>query len=195
MNANDRNQEVSNSANVAVKQFHLEQIFQKRLIATFIDLVLTGVATIILSVMAMMILPTAPINFAAMFSFFISAAAAALILVKDAPFKIADLLDGQTPGKKAMNIRVTDLQGSPITLQMSIHRNIIPALPYLVGALANLINVIPFQPVTGLLTFFIIIPLMGAAVIANIFEIYKIFKGERNRRWGDEFAGTIVAWE
>ncbi len=191
---NNSTESAANSGS-STGQFHLDKILQKRLIATFIDLVIVGVASILLTLPAMIILPSSPVNFAALFSFFVAAAAAGIILVKDMPFRMTDMLDSQTPGKKAMNIRVTDLKGQPITLQMSIHRNIIPALPFVVGGLANLLNVVQIPVVSGLATFFIILPLMAVAVLANIFEIYKIFSGERNRRWGDEFAGTIVAWE
>lgn len=176
------------------RQFHLDSILQKRLIATFIDMVLVGVVVIILTLPAMVILPSSPINFAALFGFFVCAAGAAIILVKDMPFQFAGL-DSQTPGKKAMNIRVTDMKGDPITMQMSINRNIIPALPMVIGALSNLLNIVTIPIISGLATFFIITPLLLVAFVANIFEMYKIFSGQQHRRWGDTFAGTIVAWE
>lgn len=175
----------------SAKQFHLDKILQKRLIATFIDFVLIGVAVIFLSLIPMFVLPG---KLAALVGFFVSAVAATLILLKDSPYKIGNLLDGQTPGKKAMNIRVTDLNGEPITAEMSAKRNIIPALPYIIGALGQFSSVLP-TIVSGLIGLLIILPLMSLAVIAIIYEIYQIYSGERNRRWGDTFAGTIVSWE
>lgn len=192
--ANETEKTTQTAENKTGGRFHLESILQKRLIATFIDGVIVGVATIFLTLPAMMILPQSPINFAALFGFFVSAAGAAVILIKDMPFQAAGL-DSQTPGKKAMNIRVTDMNGDPITMQMSINRNIIPALPMVVGALSNLLNIVHIPIISGLASFFIILPLLMIAFFANIFEIYKIYSGEQNRRWGDTFAGTIVAWE
>jgi len=192
----NENEQAASAAheNNGARQFHLNSILQKRLIATFIDMVLVGVAVIILTLPAMVILPNSPINFAALFGFFVSAAGAAVILVKDMPFQFAGL-DSQTPGKKAMNIKVTDMKGDPITMQMSINRNIIPALPMIIGALSNLLNIVTIPFITGLATFFIITPLLLVALVANLFEMYKIFTGQQHRRWGDTFAGTIVAWE
>lgn len=169
--------------------FHLDQILQKRLLATFIDLVLVGVLSSILIFIAVFLLP----NFlSSIFSFFVFMASAVVVLVKDMPYKIGEL-DGQTPGKKAMNIRVTDLQGNPITLKQSIQRNAILAMPYVVSALGSLFAMIPIIGIVG--TLLIVMPLMLITFVANCYEIYRIYSGERNRRWGDEFAGTIVAWE
>lgn len=169
--------------------FHLDQILQKRLLATFIDLVLVGVISSLLIFVAVFILPSI---LSSIFSFFVFMASSVLILIKDMPFKIGEL-DSQTPGKKAMNIRVTDLQGNPISLKQSIQRNAILAMPYVVSALGSLFAMIPIIGVVG--TLLIVLPLMMITFIANCYEIYRIYSGERNRRWGDEFAGTIVAWE
>ena len=169
--------------------FHLDQILQKRLLATFIDLVLVGVVAAVLLFMATMFLPRL---LGALFSFFVLTGAGALILVKDMPFKYGEF-DSQSPGKKAMNIRVTDLQGDPITVKQSIQRNAILAMPYVVMALGSLFSIIPILGLLG--TLLIVLPLLLITSGANIYEIYRIYSGERNRRWGDELAGTIVAWE
>lgn len=174
--------------------FHLENILMKRFIATFIDMVLIGVSATILIVPGMWILPKSPVNFGALFGFFVFAAAAGAMLLKDMPYKFAEL-DGQSPGKKAMNIRVTNLSKEPITMQQSINRNLIPASGYIIAAISSLINVIPLGFITGIAGFFIIVPLLLISMAANLFEIYKIFSGKRNRRWGDQFAETIVSWE
>ncbi|KAF1082111.1 MAG: hypothetical protein GQF41_1751 [Candidatus Rifleibacterium amylolyticum] len=169
--------------------FHLDQILQKRLLAAFIDLVLVGVVSSILILISVFILPNI---LSSLFSFFVFMAAAVVVLVRDMPYKLGEL-DGQTPGKKAMNIRVTDLQGNPITLKQSIQRNAILAMPYVVSALGSLFAMIPIIGIVG--TLLIVMPLMLITFVANCYEIYRIYSGERNRRWGDEFAGTIVAWE
>ncbi len=169
--------------------FHLDQILQKRLLATFIDLVLVGVVSSILILISAFALP----NFlSSIFSFFVFMASAVVVLIKDMPFKAGEL-DSQTPGKKAMNIRVTDLQGGPITIKQSIQRNAILAMPYVVSALGSLFAMIPIIGIVG--TLLIVMPLMLITFAANCYEIYRIYSGERNRRWGDELAGTIVAWE
>jgi len=169
--------------------FHLDQIMQKRLLASFIDLVLIGVAASVLIFLAAFVLPN---MIASLFGCIVFLAAGALVLIKDMPFKIGDF-DGQTPGKKVMNIRVTDLQGNPITLKQSVQRNIVLAMPYAVSALGSLFSIIPLIGFVG--TLLIVIPLMLLTFVANCYEIYRIYSGERNRRWGDEMAGTIVAWE
>ncbi|MBU1107558.1 MAG: RDD family protein [Candidatus Riflebacteria bacterium] len=170
--------------------FHLDQILQKRLLATFIDLVLVGVVAAVLIFIATMVLGQ---FFGSLFSFFVLAASAVIVLVKDMPFKFGEL-DCQSPGKKAMNIRVTDLQGNSITLKQSMQRNFILAMPYVLSALGSLLGAIPLG-IGFIGTLFIVMPLMFIASIANVYEIYRIYSGERNRRWGDELAGTIVAWE
>lgn len=181
------NQEAGNST----PTFHFENILMKRFIATFIDMVLIGVASVILIVPVMMVLGK---TFGTLFSFFVFAAAAAAILLKDMPYKIGEL-DGQTPGKKAMNIRVTTLQGNPITMQQSIQRNLIPASGYVIAAVSSLINSLPLGIIAGIAGLVIILPLMLISLLANLFEIYKIFSAPQHRRIGDEMAGTIVAWE
>lgn len=187
----DKAQDQGNSG--SAEQFYFENILMKRFIATFIDLVLVGTASTVLVIPASLILPR---MFASLFSFFVFAAASLAILLKDMPYKVeAFELDGQSPGKKAMNIRVTDLQKKPITMQQSIQRNLIPASGYVIAAVASLIHAIPFDFLTGLVGLFIITPLMLISLIANLIEIYKIFSAPQHRRIGDQMANTIVAWE
>ncbi|GAB4274568.1 MAG: hypothetical protein Kow0029_15040 [Candidatus Rifleibacteriota bacterium] len=183
-----------NQSQTNSQAFYFENILIKRFIATFIDMVLIGVASTILIIPAMLILPKSPINLGALFCFFVFSAATAAILLKDTPFKFAEL-DGQTPGKKAMNIRVTDLNKKPITMQQSIQRNLIPASGYVIAAISSLINVIPLGPISGILGLFVVLPLLFLCFMANAYELYKIFSDPQHRRWGDQIAGTIVAWE
>lgn len=190
---NDGTQESVQNKSSSAPQFYFENILMKRFIATFIDLVLVGTAATLILVPAMMMLPR---MFAALFAFFVFATAAVAILLKDMPYKISFAeLDGQSPGKKAMNIRVTDLNKNPITMQQSIQRNLIPASGYVIAAVSSLIHIIPFDFLTGIAGLFIITPLMLISLIANLVEIYKIFSAPQHRRIGDQMANTIVAWE
>lgn len=173
------------------EKFYFENILMKRFVATFIDMVLVGVAATVMIVPVMMLLGK---TLGALFSFFVFATAAGAILLKDTPFKLGEL-DGQTPGKKVMNIRVTNLNKQPITMQQSIQRNLIPASGYVIAAVSALINVIPLGFIAGIAGFFIILPLMAISILANLFELYKIFSAQQHRRIGDQMAGTIVAWE
>lgn len=169
----------------------LQKLIFKRFIGTFIDMVMITVPAIIITLPAFFLLPQKPVNLAALFNFLVFLAAGAVMLVKDMPFQLGPL-EGQTPGKKAMNIRVTDLTGRPITLMMSVRRNIIPALPLLVSAISAAIYIIPIPIISELASLFIVMPLFLVSLAANIFEIYKIHTGDQNRRWGDVFAGTMV---
>ena len=169
----------------------LQKLIFKRFIGTFIDMVMITVPAIIITLPAFFLLPQKPVNLAALFNFLVFLAAGAVMLVKDMPFQLGPL-EGQTPGKKAMNIRVTDLTGRPITLMMSIRRNIIPSLPLLVSAISAAIYIIPIPIISELACLFIVMPLFLVSLAANIFEIYKIHTGDQNRRWGDVFAGTMV---
>lgn len=169
----------------------LQKLIFKRFIGTFIDMVMISVPAIIITLPAFFLLPQKPVNLAALFNFLVFLAAGAIMLIKDMPFQLGPL-EGQTPGKKAMNIRVTDLAGRPITLIMSVRRNIIPSLPLLVSAISAAIYIIPIPVISELASIFIVMPLFLVSLAANIFEIYKIHTGDQNRRWGDVFAGTMV---
>lgn len=169
----------------------LQKLIFKRFIGTFIDLVMVTVPAVIITLPAFFLLPQKPVNMAAMFNFLVFLAAGVAIMMKDTPFQFGPL-DGQTPGKKAMNIRVTTLVGRPITMAMSIKRNIIPALPLLVSAVSAAIYIVPIPIISEIASVAIVLPLFLISLAANIFEIYKIQTGEQNRRWGDQLAGTIV---
>ena len=174
--------------------FHLDDIFAKRLIAGFIDGVIIGAAATILLLPGMIFLPKSPVNIASVYGFFVFTAAAVLMLIKDMPYKFWEL-DNQTPGKKVMHIKVTDLQGNPISMGMSMKRNFLPAVPFMVSAISMLFTVIHIPFITPIIGFVVFLPMSMLAVIAVIFEIVRIYLGERHRRFGDTMAGTIVSWE
>ncbi len=169
----------------------LQKLIFKRFIGTFIDVVMVSVPAVIITLPAFFLLPQKPLNLAALFNCLVFLAAGVAILIKDTPFQFGPL-DGQTPGKKAMNIRVTTLVDRPITMAMSIRRNIIPAMPLLVSAISAAIYIIPIPFISEIASLIIVLPLFLISLAANIFEIYKIQTGEQNRRWGDTFAGTVV---
>jgi len=169
----------------------LQRLIFKRFIATFIDMVMLSVPAIIIMLPAMFLLPQKPVNLAALFNCVIFLIVALAMLLKDSHYQIGPL-DGQSMGKKAMNIRVTDLAGKPITAMMSIRRNIIPALPLLVSAVSAALHIVQIPVISKFLGIAVILPLFLVALVANIYELYKIHTGEQNRRWGDELAGTVV---
>lgn len=169
----------------------LQRLVFKRFIATFIDMVMICVPAIIIMLPAMFALPQKPVNFSALFNCVIFLVVALIMLLKDSHYQIGPL-DGQSIGKKAMNIRVTDLAGKPITAMMSIRRNIIPALPLLVSAISAALHIVQIPVISKFLGVAVILPLFLVALVANIYELYKIQTGEQNRRWGDELAGTLV---
>ncbi len=173
------------------QSFNLDGVFGKRLLATFIDMVIIGVGAAVVSLIAAFILPRSPLNFAAIFNLFVFTAAAAAMLLKDMPYEFAGL-DGQSPGKKAMGIRVTDLNKKPLTMEQSIKRNLIPASGYMIAVISSLLNAIPIGFIAGLAGFFIVLPLLAISFLANMFEIYKMYASPMNRRWGDTLANTIV---
>ena len=172
----------------------LQKLIFKRFIGSFIDMVFVCVPAVILSLPAFFLLPQKPVNLAALFNVIIYLVAASLILIKDTPFTLGPL-DGQTPGKKAMDIRVTSLVGRPITMAMSIKRNLIPALPLIVSAISAAIYVLPIPVISEIASIIIVLPLFLISILANFYELYQIHTGEQNRRWGDRYAGTVVKYD
>lgn len=174
--------------------FHLDGILVKRLIANFIDSALIGVVVIILSLVGKFLPKIAFVNLSYAWSALVFAAGAAIFMAKDGPIVFAGL-EGQTPGKKAMGIRVTDLNKKPISFEVSMKRNFILAIPYMLSSLTSLLEIVRIPLITGLILFFLGIASLVISMFVAVFEIYKIYSGERNRRWGDTYAGTIVSWE
>lgn len=174
--------------------FHLDGILVKRLIANFIDSALIGVVVIILSLVGKFLPKIAFVNLSYAWSALVFAAGAAIFMAKDGPIVFAGL-EGQTPGKKVMGIRVTDLNKRPISFEVSMKRNFILAIPYMLSSLMSLLEIVRIPLITGLILFFLGIASLVISMFVAVFEIYKIYSGERNRRWGDTYAGTIVSWE
>lgn len=103
-------------------------------------------------------------------------AMAGLFLIRDS------LLDGQSPGKKAMKLKAVNAKtGATVTQQDSINRNLIFGASAALGALWYL-------PLGGILG-----PLGSLAAFAGgLWELWTWYNDKNGRRWGDQHAGTIV---
>ena len=103
-------------------------------------------------------------------------ASAGFFLIRDT------LLDGQSPGKKVMNLRAVNYAtGARVTQEESIKRNIV------YGA-GGLVGVIGYLPLGWLLA----LPASLALLALCVYEIYVWWTDKEGRRWGDQFAGTAV---
>ncbi|MEW6081656.1 MAG: RDD family protein [Bacillota bacterium] len=95
----------------------------------------------------------------------------AYVLLKDG------FLDGASPGKKAMGLRVVEVgSGARAAYGESIRRNLIFAIP-------NLITIIPLIGA-------IIAPIL--ALLVYLLELYIAWRDPRGRRYGDHIASTQV---
>ena len=125
-----------------------------RLIAAVIDGVLQSVVTMIIPFLGAII-------------------GAAYMLLKDG------LFESQSIGKKVMKLRVVELSGQKADYMVSAKRNIIFAVPALIG----------------------IIPLIGwligglLSLVVAIVEIVSVVNDEKGRRMGDKWANTQVVAE
>jgi uncharacterized RDD family membrane protein YckC len=164
-------------------------LFPKRIMATFVDLVIIGVLNVLVSMVAFMLLPR--IVFVP-FQALMLVACGFAILIKDGPFRLGPL-NGQSIGKKALGIRVLTKAGQPISFQESVQRNLTLAAPSFVFAVTALISAIPF--IGPLIGFFAAIAslLLGLAILG--FELFNMYRDTENRRWGDVRAGTIVNYD
>lgn len=191
-NAEQESVAASNSSSSPV--FHLDGIFSKRFVATIIDSVLIGVATIILSVIGHILPDTKLIHLSSLWSSLVFVAAGIVFMAKDGPIQFAGL-NGQTPGKKVMGIRVTDLEKKPISFAISMKRNLVLAIPYFLSAIIALLGVISIPLISSLVTLFLFATSSLVGFIIYAYEIFMIYSGERHRRSGDVSANTIVSWE
>lgn len=164
-------------------------LLPKRVMATFVDGVMIGVAGMIVNIIAFTLLPR-PL------STLVSAVVLALsgigMLLRDAPYTFGPL-QGQSIGKKAMNIRVMTPSGDPITMQQAIRRNLLLGIPFFLTAVGIVISIIPF---IGDLLFFVIglpIGLISLAILG--FEVFNMVRDPEHRRWGDFSAGTVVRFD
>lgn len=90
-------------------------------------------------------------------------------------------------GKKLLNLRAVQLDGSPMSLDASIRRNWPIALPTALYGLGALIG--------GYGGFFAITALAGLAGLFSLVECILVLTDEEGRRFGDKFANTKVVEE
>ncbi len=88
---------------------------------------------------------------------------------------------GVSIGKKVMGLRVVRTDGSEITIEDSVKRNI----PFMIGCAGNVFTIIP---VLGILLN-MLVGLAGLCVIC--YELY-LLAGKKKQRYFDELAGTRV---
>ena len=93
-----------------------------------------------------------------------------------------EFADKRSPGKKIMKLRPVRLDGQPMTLDVSIKRNL-PLAFYCVGYLLWIV------PVLGHL---VSIPIFIVGGLVNLVEAVLVITDADGRRWGDKLAGTKV---
>lgn len=163
-------------------------MLKRRVIACFVDVVflgaLAGILQIFLRVIPYDILRDILALMVTSFFCFVT-------LAKDGPTWFIEALRGQSPGKKAMGLIVTKLDGQTnITFRDSIVRNIPLAVPYgillipMIGSYLTFIPRIVFFSI-GLLGALVYLLLMGL-------EVLLMYKDPDMRRWGDKKAETRV---
>lgn len=170
------------------------ETFKKRLMAAFVDSVTVGAAcTFVMLPVALLPLPGILVNLLIiliiMFFGFV-------ILMKDSPYCIANVLDKQSPGKKVMGIRVWSANKSdPITAEQSIKRNLVFVTPYVWLLSVMIVRLVPIAFLREILVY----ALSGGGFLLMLgafgFEIFMMTKDPEGRRWGDKQAGTIVVSE
>ncbi|MBP7633914.1 RDD family protein [Candidatus Ozemobacteraceae bacterium] len=170
------------------------ETFKRRLMAAFVDCVCVGAVSMFAMLpLSFLPLPGIVINLLVML---VMAFFGFVMLMKDSPYRIADLLDRQSPGKKVMGIRVWSANKTdPISGEQSIRRNLVFAVPYLWLICVLGLRLIPIDFIRDILVytgsglgFLIVLAAFG-------FEIFMMSKDPEGRRWGDKKADTIVLME
>jgi uncharacterized RDD family membrane protein YckC len=93
-----------------------------------------------------------------------------------------EFADKRSPGKKIMKLRPVRLDGQPMTLEVSIKRNL-PLAFYCVGYLLWIV------PVLGHI---VSIPIFIIGGLVSLVEGVLVITDGDGRRWGDKMAGTKV---
>jgi uncharacterized RDD family membrane protein YckC len=142
------------------------------LVTRFLGLLIDGVIAGLIYGVSTAILPW--------FLDFVGAAvAAAYMLIRDT------LVEGRSPGKKIMSMLAVNYDsGRPVTQEESIKRN----LPQAAGYLSMVISLAPIPVLNWVLG-----AIAGLAALGiSLYDLYVFFTDPGNRRWGDQFAGTVV---
>ncbi|MBF0501836.1 MAG: RDD family protein [Candidatus Riflebacteria bacterium] len=167
---------------------------KRRFLAAFIDSVFVGAVCILLHI-PWKILPLPGIVFQAL-SIMTFLCGGLIILLKDGPYTLG-ILDGQSPGKQQMRLRVTKLDGkTPADWKDSVARNLPLALPYF---WSSGLVILQMLPIPGFINWFIMLiaGLGGMIAVTAVvaYESWMIYKDPENRRWGDHKAVTRVVEE
>ena len=93
-----------------------------------------------------------------------------------------EFADKRSLGKKIMKLRPVRLDGQPMTLEVSIKRNL-PLAFYCVGYLLWIV------PVLGHI---VSIPIFIIGGLVGLVEAVLVITDAEGRRWGDKMAGTKV---
>lgn len=167
------------------------ETFKRRLMAAFVDCVCAGAACMFTMLpLSFLPLPGIVINLLVML---VMAFFGFVMLMKDSPYRIADLLDRQSPGKKVMGIRVWAANKSdPISGEQSIKRNLVFAVPYLWMVVVLAMRLVPVEFIRNILVYTFSGLGFLFVLAAFGFEIFMMSKDPEGRRWGDKKADTIV---
>lgn len=164
------------------------EMLKRRLMAGFIDCVLFGSVALILHIPVRILGLPEPIP--SLFSFMIMLFFGFLLLAKDGPTWFIEALRGQSPGKKAIGLLVTKLDGrTNISWGDSINRNLPLAVPYLIAAMIQVLKNLPI--IGGFLIWMAMLGFLVSALVIGI-ELIMMFKDPEGRRWGDHRACTKV---
>jgi uncharacterized RDD family membrane protein YckC len=142
-----------------------------RIIALLIDGVIAAIASFILAMI-----------FGFLYLGFIGPAVATVfILIRDT------LLDGQSPGKKVMNLKAVNWKtGASLTMEESARRN----MPMAAGWAATTLGALPIPYLATILG------ILGslAALGLGLYDIWIWYNdlNANGRRWGDQLGDTVV---
>jgi uncharacterized RDD family membrane protein YckC len=93
-----------------------------------------------------------------------------------------EFADRRSPGKKLMKLRPLQLNGQPVTMELSIKRN----LPLAIYAIGFVLWVVP------VLGHLLSIPIFLVGGIIGVIEIVLVLTDPEGRRMGDKLANTRV---
>lgn len=151
----------------------------KRILAVILDGIIFFIPFIILYLILNFILP----NFIA--SGLASIAYAVAFGARDAlPIKE---LNGQSPGKRLLELQAVRTGGGPCTMEDSLKRNATIVGPSAInGAISLVLGWIPL--VSGIIS--VLVGLAGLVLLC--IELYKVISDPQGNRIGDMYAGTTV---
>jgi hypothetical protein len=97
-------------------------------------------------------------------------------------------------GKQLTNIRVTRVNGEPISMIDGAKRNVIFAPAAALSVVLSFLDLIPFGSCLGCILMPFSVLAVLAALVAVVVELIKIGQERDGSRFGDNLAGTKVTW-